>query len=293
MADYNGPMPRKRKSSSDDRARAPREPAAGPAVRPGSLSARPLCPDPAQPLPAVFVQTATTHPLLYRKRIARVDKSARPGDLVAVYHEDGRLLGYGLYNPRSEIAVRMVRHDPELPDLAFWRRAAGPGGPAAARPAAAGRGDRRLPRAARRGGRIFRPGGRQVRRHALGRSLQPGHVSTGGRDPGGTGAAVRHPAHADQAVAQDAVPGRLRRRLAGLRRLAPASDDHGVRHAVPRPVRRGAQDGVLLRSTREPPDAGLVLPRPHRARSLLLHRRVRRAGDAPGGRGGGHRRRSG
>ncbi|MCA9267855.1 MAG: class I SAM-dependent rRNA methyltransferase, partial [Planctomycetales bacterium] len=31
------------------------------------------------------------------------------------------LLGYGLYNPRSEIAVRMIRFGDALPDAEFWR----------------------------------------------------------------------------------------------------------------------------------------------------------------------------
>jgi 23S rRNA (cytosine1962-C5)-methyltransferase len=84
------------------------------------LAARALSPDPAQPLPAVFVKAAVRHPLLYRKRVAEVDKSARPGDLVAVYHGERELLGYGLYNPRSEIAVRMLRLGPDLPDERFW-----------------------------------------------------------------------------------------------------------------------------------------------------------------------------
>lgn len=70
----------------------------------------------------------------------RADGKARAGDLVAVYHEPddagadagsatvsrpvgtgGDLLGYGLYNPRSEIAVRMLRYGPQLPDDAFWQ----------------------------------------------------------------------------------------------------------------------------------------------------------------------------
>lgn len=86
-----------------------------------SLAPLPLCPDPARPLPAVFLKTPTRHPLIYRKRIVRADASARPGDLVAVYVEPNELMGYGLYNPRSEIAVRMVRLGPELPDEAFWQ----------------------------------------------------------------------------------------------------------------------------------------------------------------------------
>ena len=61
---------------------------------------------------------------MYRKRVRRVDDQARPGDLVAVYSEpDGErpaLIGYGLYNPRSEIVVRIIRFAPELPDGPFW-----------------------------------------------------------------------------------------------------------------------------------------------------------------------------
>ncbi len=70
----------------------------------------------------MFVKSAIRHPVLYRKRIARVDADARPGDLVAVYAEERReLIGYGLFNPRSEMAVRMVRFGPELPDDGFWQ----------------------------------------------------------------------------------------------------------------------------------------------------------------------------
>jgi len=82
---------------------------------------RPLCPDPSAPLPAVWVKSAVRHPLLYRRRVMRID-GARPGDLVAVYvQDDGSLLGYGLYNPRSEYAVRMIRYGEELPDEPFWK----------------------------------------------------------------------------------------------------------------------------------------------------------------------------
>jgi 23S rRNA (cytosine1962-C5)-methyltransferase len=79
------------------------------------------------------LQTAIRHPLVYRKRIRRVDAAARPGDMVAVYcprENDGEshsaeLLGYGLYNPKSEIAVRMLRFDARLPDDRFWNELLG------------------------------------------------------------------------------------------------------------------------------------------------------------------------
>ena len=88
---------------------------------PARTSPKPLCPDPAQPLPAVFLKTPTGHPIIYRKRVHKVDASVRPGDLVAVYYGEHELLGYGLYNPRSEIAVRMVRWGEALPDESFWQ----------------------------------------------------------------------------------------------------------------------------------------------------------------------------
>jgi 23S rRNA (cytosine1962-C5)-methyltransferase len=77
--------------------------------------------DPTGSLPAVTVRTATFHPLLYRKRLERCD-TARPGDLVAVYGPGDLLIGYGLYNSRSEVAVRVVFSGAELPMVAHWRR---------------------------------------------------------------------------------------------------------------------------------------------------------------------------
>jgi 23S rRNA (cytosine1962-C5)-methyltransferase len=81
---------------------------------------RPLAPDPSSPIPAAFVRAPSWHPFLYRKRIDRVEKG-KPGDLLAVYGPNDRVLGYGLYNPRSEIAVRMVFYGETLPDDAAWQ----------------------------------------------------------------------------------------------------------------------------------------------------------------------------
>jgi 23S rRNA (cytosine1962-C5)-methyltransferase len=84
------------------------------------IAQRPLGVDPSAAIPAVFVKSMSWHPILYRKRVAKVDAGARAGDLVAVY-EGEQLRGYGIYNPRSEIAVRMLRFEPALPDEAFWQ----------------------------------------------------------------------------------------------------------------------------------------------------------------------------
>jgi 23S rRNA (cytosine1962-C5)-methyltransferase len=86
-----------------------------------ALPQRSLVVDPAGDIPAVFVRVATWHPLIYRKRIARVE-GAKPGDLVAVYGPEDALLGYGLYNPRSEIGLRMLFSGGELPRETRWRQ---------------------------------------------------------------------------------------------------------------------------------------------------------------------------
>lgn len=107
------------------RSRSARQNSDAPAKRSRSESAnrlrqRPLSPPASEPLPAVFVKSLSWHPLVYRKRIARADPQARPGDLVAVYDEQQQLRGYGHYNPRSEIALRILRFETEFPDEAYW-----------------------------------------------------------------------------------------------------------------------------------------------------------------------------
>jgi 23S rRNA (cytosine1962-C5)-methyltransferase len=75
---------------------------------------------PDEQLPRVTAKSVGLHPLLYRKRIERIDREARPGDLVAVYAED-RLAGYGLVNPKAEIAVRMLSWGDRRPDESWWQ----------------------------------------------------------------------------------------------------------------------------------------------------------------------------
>lgn len=77
--------------------------------------------EPSAEIPAVFVRGRALQPLVFRKRIARVE-NAKAGDFVAVYlDEEETLAGYGLYNPNSEIGLRMLFHGPELPDEEAWR----------------------------------------------------------------------------------------------------------------------------------------------------------------------------
>ncbi len=78
-----------------------------------------LAPDPRSAIPTVELKSFTLHPLLYKKRLGKVER-AKPGDLVAVYQGQGQLFGYGIYNPRSEIGVRMLWHGDALPTDESW-----------------------------------------------------------------------------------------------------------------------------------------------------------------------------
>ncbi len=82
------------------------------------LGPRPL--EAAKTLPAVHLRSVTTHPLIFRKMVGTVDGHAQPGDLVTVWTPEGALWGHGLYNPRAEIAVRMLNRSQPAPDLDFW-----------------------------------------------------------------------------------------------------------------------------------------------------------------------------
>jgi len=72
-------------------------------------------------LPAVQLKSVGLHPLIYRKRQARVDREAAPGDLVQVQDAAGQPTGYGLFNPKSELSLRMLSLG-EPPDEAWWQR---------------------------------------------------------------------------------------------------------------------------------------------------------------------------
>ena len=79
-----------------------------------------LGPAATESIPVIHARNRTRHPILYRKQIARIE-DAKPGDLVAVY-TDGQQehLGYGVYNPRSEMSVRMLWNTPQFPTDDAW-----------------------------------------------------------------------------------------------------------------------------------------------------------------------------
>jgi 23S rRNA (cytosine1962-C5)-methyltransferase len=86
------------------------------------IPARSLLPDTT--LPTVALRGAGHHPFVFRKMvIGPVGPSIpNPGDLVRVVDRDGRPLGFGLWNPRSQIRVRILSRETEPPGLSFWEQ---------------------------------------------------------------------------------------------------------------------------------------------------------------------------
>ncbi len=81
--------------------------------------------DSASQITSVFLSKSTVHPNVFRNRIKRIEGKVNPGDWVAVYSLDAdtgstQLVGYGLYNPKSEIALRIIRWGEILPDNHYW-----------------------------------------------------------------------------------------------------------------------------------------------------------------------------
>lgn len=86
---------------------------------------QPLVPRPDVELPRVVLAKRTTHPNIFRKRIQSIEGKPSAGDWVVLYHCDNEsqtpeLFAFGVYNPKSEIAVRIVRWSTEIPDTTFW-----------------------------------------------------------------------------------------------------------------------------------------------------------------------------
>lgn len=73
------------------------------------------------PLPSVTLRTRISHTSIYRKQVASSENAA-PGDLVAVKGGDGHLIGYGIYNPRSELAVRLLWRGNAAPSEDSWEK---------------------------------------------------------------------------------------------------------------------------------------------------------------------------
>ncbi len=72
--------------------------------------------------PTVSVRSAGHHPFVYRKMVIGPVGPVRPrdGDMVRVVDRDGLPIGFGLWNARSQINLRMLCQGVEAPGPAFW-----------------------------------------------------------------------------------------------------------------------------------------------------------------------------
>jgi 23S rRNA (cytosine1962-C5)-methyltransferase len=79
--------------------------------------------DPARRPPEVVLRGGPpVHPFVYSKRIAEV-RAAKDGDVVRLATREGRACGWGFFHSRSQIAVRVLTSDADLPPDEAWLRA--------------------------------------------------------------------------------------------------------------------------------------------------------------------------
>ncbi|NNV54326.1 class I SAM-dependent rRNA methyltransferase [Limnovirga soli] len=66
---------------------------------------------------------ANGHPWVFGNEINRIEGEAAPGEIVDVYYHDNKFAGRGYYNPKSQIAVRLLtRKKEEINDAFFYNR---------------------------------------------------------------------------------------------------------------------------------------------------------------------------
>ncbi|NLX13537.1 MAG: class I SAM-dependent rRNA methyltransferase [Phycisphaerales bacterium] len=74
----------------------------------------------ARTAPWVQLRSAAFQTFIYKKMIREASPDARPGSSVTVYDRHGKVFGHGLYNPRSEIAIRMLNFTEQPLDGPYW-----------------------------------------------------------------------------------------------------------------------------------------------------------------------------
>jgi 23S rRNA (cytosine1962-C5)-methyltransferase len=75
------------------------------------------------PLPTVQIKTISFHPSIWPKMIGEVSRDARPGGLVRVLGKEGTPFGWGLWNPKSRMPLRIVSHSTGELDESFFESA--------------------------------------------------------------------------------------------------------------------------------------------------------------------------
>src|SRR4051795_12722917 len=83
--------------------------------------------EPPDALPTVAVRAPGNHPFVYRKMVVGPVGGARPsdGDLVRVVDREAMPLGFGFWNSRSQITLRLLTPALSPPGTEFWRERIG------------------------------------------------------------------------------------------------------------------------------------------------------------------------
>ncbi len=75
-------------------------------------------------VPTVQLKYQTFHPSIWPKMIGEVSRDAGPGDFVRVLGKEGTPFGWGLWNPKSRMPLRMVSHSlEEIDEREFFEKA--------------------------------------------------------------------------------------------------------------------------------------------------------------------------
>ncbi|MES2439317.1 MAG: class I SAM-dependent rRNA methyltransferase [Verrucomicrobiota bacterium] len=75
-------------------------------------------------VPTVQLKYQTFHPSIWPKMIGEVSRDATPGSFVLVLGKEGTPFGWGLWNPKSRMPLRIVSHSlEELEDESFFENA--------------------------------------------------------------------------------------------------------------------------------------------------------------------------
>jgi len=75
-------------------------------------------------VPSVRIKTVSFHPSIWPKMVGEASHDAKPGDWVEVIGKEGERFGWGLYNPKSKMPLRVVSHSSEeLEEVPFCENA--------------------------------------------------------------------------------------------------------------------------------------------------------------------------
>jgi len=71
-------------------------------------------------VPSVTLKYLNFHPSIWPRMIGDASRDATPGALVEVFGTQGTTFGWGLWNPKARMPLRMVSHRPEPIDESFF-----------------------------------------------------------------------------------------------------------------------------------------------------------------------------